>query len=322
MERASNRNGLRRIAAQLWDASPVLTAGSLLMLVALAAALVGLIVDPRIITGAPAWLKPAKFAVSTAIYMLTLAWMFTWLPEWRRTRGVIGWLTAVVFVLEVAIIGLQAWRGATSHFNIGNVFDAVLFAVMGVAIVVQTLASVAVAIALCRQTFEDRPLGWAMRFGMIIVIIGASTGALMTRPTAAQLEQARVSGRIAVAGAHTVGAPDGGPGLVGTGWSTTNGDIRVPHFLGIHAMQALPLLAILLRRRRTIEAVRLTVIGAGSYASLFAILLWQALRGQPLVYPDGITLAVLIAWAILTALAVRFALARRPLIGSHAVALS
>jgi hypothetical protein len=200
MERVSNRNSHPRIAAQLWAASPVLTASSLLMIVALAASLVGLIVDPRMITGAPAWLKPAKFAVSTAIYMLTLAWMFTWLPEWRRTRGVIGWITAVVFVVEVAIIGLQAWRGTTSHFNIGTVFDAVLFAVMGGPIVVQTLASVAVAIALCRQTFEDRALGWAMRVGMIVAIIGASTGALMTRPTAAQLELARVSGRIAVAG--------------------------------------------------------------------------------------------------------------------------
>jgi hypothetical protein len=87
-------------------------------------------------------------------------------------------------------------------------------------------------------------------------------------------------------------------------------------------MQALPFLAILLRRRRTIEAVRLTLIGAGSYASLFATLLWQALRGQSLVHPDGVTLLVLIAWAILTGLAVRRALAGGTRVGGHAVALS
>ena len=34
------------------------------------------------IGGAPAWLKPAKFAASIAIYTLTLAWVFTYLPEW------------------------------------------------------------------------------------------------------------------------------------------------------------------------------------------------------------------------------------------------
>ena len=69
----------------------------------------------------------------------------------------------------------------------------------------------------------------------------------MTRPTAAQLDEARATGRMAIAGAHTVGAPDGGPGLPGTGWSVEHGDLRIPHFVGLHAMQILPLLALALR---------------------------------------------------------------------------
>jgi hypothetical protein len=153
-----------------------------------AASLIGLLVDPRVITGAPAWLKPAKFAVSTAIYMLTLAWIFTFLPEWPRTRRVVGWMTAVILVLEVTIIDTQAWRGTTSHFNIGTAFDLVLFAIMGAAIAVQTLSSAAVAVALLRQRFDDRALGWALRFGLVITIVGATTGSLMTRPTTAQLD--------------------------------------------------------------------------------------------------------------------------------------
>ena len=58
---------------RLWRASAPLTAVGALMLVAAGASLVGMLADPRIITGAPAWLKPFKFAVSTAIYSLTLA---------------------------------------------------------------------------------------------------------------------------------------------------------------------------------------------------------------------------------------------------------
>ena len=85
-----------------------------------------------------------------------------------------------------------------------------------------------------------------------------------------------------IAGAHTVGAADGGPGLPGTGWSTEHGDLRVAHFLGLHALQALPLVALVLPRRRFADAtrVRLILTAGGSYVALFGILLWQALRGQ------------------------------------------
>src|SRR5262245_48578489 len=107
---------------RLWRTSPELIAVAALMLVVLAGAIVGLAIDPRVITGAPAWLKPAKFAVSIAIYTVTLAWIFTLIPEWTRTRRVIGRLTAFVMVLEMAIISGQAWRGTTSHFNVSTPF--------------------------------------------------------------------------------------------------------------------------------------------------------------------------------------------------------
>ena len=62
---------------RLWRASRPLTAVGLGMLVVFVLSLAGVALDPRVITGAPAWLKPAKFAISTAIYALTLAWLFT-----------------------------------------------------------------------------------------------------------------------------------------------------------------------------------------------------------------------------------------------------
>ena len=43
-----------------------------------------MLVDPRLIEGAPAWLKPLKFAVSTGIYGVTLAWILRFLPAWPR----------------------------------------------------------------------------------------------------------------------------------------------------------------------------------------------------------------------------------------------
>ena len=107
-----------------------------------------------------------------------------------------------------------------------------------------------------------------------------------------------------IMGAHTVGAPDGGPGLSGTGWSTEHGDLRIPHFIGLHALQVLPLIAFMMRRRRLSSdtRVRLTLTAAGSYFTLVVLLLIQALRGQPILRPDALTFGLFGAWALVTAI--------------------
>ena len=86
-----------------------------------------------------------------------------------------------------------------------------------------------------------------------------------------------------------------GRGWPGTGWSTEHGDLRVPHFLGLHGFQALPLLVLAARRRGWSERqnVRLIVAAAASYVLLFAVLLAEALRGYSIARPDGTTLLAL-----------------------------
>ena len=305
----------------LTGASRPLVVTALIMLAALPVFFVGLLLDPTVISGAPAWLKPAKFATSIAIYCLTLAWIFTWLPDWVRLRRNVGWATAVALIVEMVIIGLQAWRGTTSHFNIATPFDGTLFQVMGAVIVAQTITTIAVAVALWRQPFADRALGWALRLGMTITIIGAFSGGLMARPTDEQLTALAAGGPATIIGAHTVGAPDGGPGLPGTGWSTTHGDLRIAHFTGLHALQVLPLIALGLRRRTRSEIARqrLTITAAASYTGLFLLLLSQALRGQSVLAPDGITLALGASWVVLTAIAARWSTVERVAMRQHVV---
>lgn len=287
----------------LWRTDAPLTATGIGMAVALALTLVGLGLDPRTITGAPAWLKPAKFAASLSIYSLTLAWIFTWLPGRSRMRRVVGRTTAAVFAVEFAIIGVQATRGTTSHFNTATLLDGMLFSVMGAGILLQTLASSAVLVALWRQRFDDRAMGWALRLGMSITIAAAFSGGLMTRPTPAQVGEALTIGRMTTSGAHTIGAPDGGPGLPGTGWSTTHRDLRVAHFAGLHAMQVLPLaaLAVARLRRDSLKQVRMIMAAGSSYGLLFILLVWQARRGQSIVAPDVTTGVAAAAWLAATA---------------------
>jgi hypothetical protein len=205
---------------------------------------------------------------------------------------------------------------------VGTPLDTTLFAVMGGAILLQTLTSIAVAVALWRQRFDDRALGWALRLGMTITIIGALAGGLMTRPTTLQLEEARSGKPLTVVGAHTVGAPDGGPGVPGTGWSVEHGDLRIAHFLGLHAVQVLALLALVLGRWRGTDRAqtRLVVVAGASYLLLFALMLWQALRGQSFVSPDGTMLVTLAIWAAVTAGASWMAATRPHVSGEHAAA--
>lgn len=295
------------------------------MFLALAAAFgLGLVLDPRTVDGAPLWLKPAKFGVSLGLYSLTFAWILPQLTAKPRLARVAAAMTSVAFVIELVLIAGQAARGVSSHFNVSSPGNIVVYAVMGIAIMLQTLASLAVTVALWRQTFTDRALGWALRLGMLITVLGASTGGLMTQASRAQIAHAQATGVMTRAGGHTVGGDDGGAGLPGTGWSLEHGDLRVPHFLGLHAMQVLPLAAIWLAhrraRRRTTDAQaarQLTadahvIVTAGvSYAMLFAILLAQALIGQSVARPAGAVLLAFAVWGIATTAALASALGRR-----------
>lgn len=101
-----------------------------------------------------------------------------------------------------------------------------------------------------------------------------------------------------------MGAPDGGPGLPLTGWSTQHGDLRVAHFVGLHALQVLPVLAVLLHRYggafpQPIQ-IRMMRTAAVGYAGLVGLPTWQAERGLPLLHPDLAVIAVGTAGATLT----------------------
>jgi hypothetical protein len=269
---------------RLWRTDPIVVATGAFLAALIVPFGIGILVDPRVITGAPAWLKPLKFAISTALYSFTLAWVFTFLPDWPRLRRIVGRGTVAAFVLEVAMIGGQAARGTTSHFNVATPFDAVIFAMMGLIIMTQTALATWLTVAVWRQRFADPALGWALRLGLLVTVLGASTGGLMTQATAAQIAEARATHQMPFSGAHTVGAPDGGAGLPVTGWSRQHGDIRVPHFVGLHAWQVLPVFVLLaLRGFDDRTRTRSAIAASGVYAAVFIALLVQALRGLPVL---------------------------------------
>jgi hypothetical protein len=300
-----------RVAKELrtaWSDSAPLTATTLVMLGAFLGSSAGIFLDHRMITGVPAWLKPAKFAISTAIFCATMAWLFRYLTVWRPFVRAMEWVLAIVLVLEVGIIDIQAARGTTSHFNVGTPLDFALFGIMGASIGVLWLASVGVLAVLLRQRFQNPAWGWSLRLGMLITVLGSGAGGLMLRLTPEQAATLHHKHSVTTVGAHTVGALDGGSGLAGLGWSTRHGDLRIPPFFGLHGVQIISFLGWFALRRGRIQSNRqqteLIFATAASYLGFVAILTWQALRGQSIVQPDGMTVSALAVWLGATAVAV------------------
>ncbi|AGK76109.1 Putative membrane protein [Streptomyces microflavus DSM 40593] len=275
---------------------PLVVFSAVMALWALVSA-VGLVVDDRVLAGAPIWAKPFKFTVSLAAYGLTLAWMLTHLTRGHRTGWWAGNVVVLTSLVEMTIITVQVVRGKRSHFNAATPLDTALFSVMGITIIVLWAATLAIGILLLRASIADRAAAWAIRGGVLIALVGAGLGFLMTLPSAEQQAAGNLD-TAEVIGAHSVGVPDGGPAMPLTGWSTTGGDLRAPHFVGMHALQLIPLFLIALvllaprlaRLRDAGVRLRLVRVATAGYAGLVALTTWQALRGQSLIHPDAATL--------------------------------
>ena len=108
----------RTAARAAFTTNPPLAVAGSLFLLAFAGSLVGVVVDHTVITGMPAWIKPAKFMISSAIYAFTLIWMLGFVRGRGRLVGAASWITVVALVAEDAVIAVQAFRGTASHFNI------------------------------------------------------------------------------------------------------------------------------------------------------------------------------------------------------------
>ncbi|MBL8232161.1 MAG: hypothetical protein JNL98_26935 [Bryobacterales bacterium] len=228
---------------------------------------VGFLLDGRQVTGVNPWLKPLKFEVSIILFLATAAWMLAHLPVDQVVKRTIGNGIAVAMAVEISAIVVQAARGARSHFNHDTPLDSAIFALMGVMIGINTLLMAWMLLLYFRTSPDLAPaLLWGVRLGLVLFLMASIQGFLI------------VGNR-----AHTVGAPDGGPGLLFLNWSTRFGDLRVAHFLGMHGIQILPLLGWLASRNDRTAGVGLVVVVFVILFCLFAWSLLQALAGKPVL---------------------------------------
>ena len=260
-----------RLAGELMRREPALAGTGIIILAAMAPTLFAYVMETRTLYGINVWTKPLKFEASIALYFLTLAWFWGYLSPRLRTAWAaqsVALVIAVCGVFEIVYIAIQAGRGVASHFNTATPIEDLMFSLMGIAALVMTLGSFVLAILIARS--ERGALSSAFRAAVVVglvltFLLGSGAGIV-----------------IAANGGHWVGGiSSDSSGLPIFGWARDGGDLRVAHFFGIHAMQFLPIVALIADRimpRRAGIAVAVFAI-ALTGVTIAAVL--QALDGRP-----------------------------------------
>lgn len=231
-----------------------------LLLLAAAVSFILIFVNQKQVLGINAWIKPFKFFLSSAIFVWTMAWLMQYI-KLQGSITVYSWMVVAVLAFETSYIAIQAARGQLSHFNASTAFHSMMFSLMGIAILIMTLWTGYIGCLFFTKAVVALPLPylWGIRLGIIIFVVFAIEGGVM----GAYMK-------------HTVGNADGGKGLPLVNWSKTNGDLRVAHFIGMHALQILPLAGFYVSKT-TKEIILISIL----YFGITITILVQALMGKP-----------------------------------------
>jgi hypothetical protein len=200
-------------------------------------------IDSRTLLGIDIWIKPMKFAISIAIYSLTLAVIMKYVRR-RGIQKLVSYMTSIGLFLELIIIIFQAAQGKKSHFNSDTTLDIVIYGLMGLIIAMVTVALIILFVHIVRNKLD-----------------------------------------LPAQSKHTVNGDDGGAGIFILNWSTLVGDWRVVHFFGLHALQAIPLLTLILTHHLHSPKAKTSVTWVISilYLSFVIFTFIEASYGNPLI---------------------------------------
>ena len=228
--------------------------------------------DPRILeSGVNVWVKPAKFFSSVGIFALTAAWFFGYVRPERRQSRLMKATVAVLIAsgtFELLWINWQAANGLESHFNNDTPFYNMMYSLMGLG-----------AVLLIGTTL---PLAWEIARRPALRLSKDFIAAVVSGLALTFLLGGILGGYMSAQAGHSVGLEGGRTFLFG--WNRSGGDLRIAHFLGIHAEQVIPILAALAAEAGWGRRARwaLLVVGAAAYVALTLAVFAQAIAGRPL----------------------------------------
>lgn len=258
--------------ARIQGFEPILGGMGLFLVLSLALTLPALWLDGRSLEGETVWLKPVKFQIALALYLLTLAFFAQWMPAAimarRRMRLFLIAVSAAVLA-EMIWIGGAAMFAIPSHYNTHPLMYGV-YLLMGALAVLLTTASLVFGLAIWRDRDSSLPEALKLSLALGLILTFA-----LTVPAAGLLSA--LSGPL-------IGTPVTGAHVPFMGWSLEVGDLRVTHFLATHALHAVPLAGLIAHLALGGRAAVPVVWGAaGLYAGLTILAFMRALMGLPFV---------------------------------------
>ncbi len=260
-----SHSGPRALLAELDRRQPIFARLGWAALAVVLFCLVAMAVDPRAFDGVSVWVKPAKFAASFVAWFWTLAWAWGALaPEAARgriARLVVGGSVAAA-VFEQGWITWRAAMGGPSHFAT-DPLGALMYGLMGIGAVTLVALAALLGLLVLRWPRPGVQRAWILAVGLGLLlggVLGGFTGAAISE----------------LGSPHLGGTASNAGGVPPFFWSRDGGDLRVAHFLGIHAMQALPLLALMG------AGARLVGLAAAGWTALTLATFALALQGVPL----------------------------------------
>jgi hypothetical protein len=211
--------------------------------------------------GINAFYKPMKFYLSTVLLVWAMGWYMQYLPS-NQSVTAYSWGMILLLGFENIYITWRASQGELSHFNVTTPFSASMYSMMAVASASISFWTAYIGILFFSNKIADisESYLWGIRLGIILFVLFSLQGFAM-------------GGRMT----HTIGGADGSEGLPVVNWSKKYGDLRIAHFLGMHALQIIPFLSFYVVRN-----VKMVFVLALVYGIITLAIFIQALQGKPL----------------------------------------
>jgi len=230
-------------------------------------------VDPGTAQFANPWFKPIKFAISFATFVWTVSLFLERLRLPARLIHLVRQTMTASIVVEMLCLAVQASRSANAATASG-LADWVIQQMTTAMVSVNTAILVGLLAGFCGKRgiikMADDAMVLAIRLSIVIFLAGNAVGGYML-----------------ARGSHTIGAADGGPGLPFLNWSTIAGDLRIAHFIAIHAIQIVPLFAYLLWKMTPRPGIKARRIGVYAMAAIVALMVGctfvQAMLAHPVI---------------------------------------